>query len=382
VRRQRRGPGGRLWESTISAASAARQRLTLAFVCAAADNGAVTSSKRQQPVATRRTIDTLPREGRACTDAAAHYHRRYYAIAGITVAVESDLPITDATFHPKFKLFEAAGPGADTISLHHHFGLPALQREDLGTEVYRRSPWAIYRKDASWIYLGISPDDDDPTVDRVAVFDDRHEHAHIYNDDARAAHWERGGLDSLTTFPTDQIVLARVLADRAACYLHAGAVVVDGVGLMFAGHSSAGKSTTMQLLARELGDAVEILCDDRNIVRRWPAGCKVHGTWSHGTVPHVSAGSAPLGAILFLSKAKENRLVRVEDRQQVVARLLGCLIKPLADAGWWHKNLDLVEAMTRELPFYEMRFDKSGAIVAPLEELAQERARELAQMTS
>jgi hypothetical protein len=74
--------------------------------------------------------------------------------------------------------------------------------------------------------------------------------------------------------------------------------------------------------------------------------------------------------------------VRIEDRKQIVAHLLGCLIKPFADAGWWHKNLDRVATMTRELPFYEMRFDKSGAIVAPLEELAQERARELAQMTS
>jgi hypothetical protein len=33
-------------------------------------------------------------------------HRRYYQCGGITIRVESDLPITDNTFHPKFKLFQ------------------------------------------------------------------------------------------------------------------------------------------------------------------------------------------------------------------------------------------------------------------------------------
>ena len=30
----------------------------------------------------------------------------------------------------------------------------------------------------------------------------------------------RGGLASLTMFPTDQIMLSRVLADREGCFLH------------------------------------------------------------------------------------------------------------------------------------------------------------------
>ena len=43
-----------------------------------------------------------------------------------------------------------------------------------------------------------------------------------------------------------------------------------------------------------------ILCDDRNIVRRWKNGWRVHGTWSHGDVAEVSPASAPLRAIMFL----------------------------------------------------------------------------------
>ncbi len=36
-------------------------------------------------------------------------HRRYYRIAGISVQVDSDLPITDDTFAPKFRKFQANG---------------------------------------------------------------------------------------------------------------------------------------------------------------------------------------------------------------------------------------------------------------------------------
>jgi MoaA/NifB/PqqE/SkfB family radical SAM enzyme len=82
-------------------------------------------------------------------------HRRHYQIAGITIQVESDLPIADTTFHPKFSSFRVDGQGEDNIIIRHHFALPDLDSVDLGKEIYRRSPWAIYRKGGSWIYTGI-----------------------------------------------------------------------------------------------------------------------------------------------------------------------------------------------------------------------------------
>ncbi len=79
-------------------------------------------------------------------------NRRYYQVGELTVQVDSDLPITDATFHPKFKHFEVEKPGDDIVRISHHFRLPDLDSPDLGTEVHRKSPWIIYRKKDSWIY--------------------------------------------------------------------------------------------------------------------------------------------------------------------------------------------------------------------------------------
>ena len=286
-------------------------------------------------------------------------HRRYYQCAGITIQLDSDLPITESTFHPKFKLFEVNGPGEDTITIRHHFGLPDLNGQNLGKEVYRKPPWASYKKGDSWIYTGIFPTRGDESIHTVAVFNHAHTRVRIYNNQTREESFRKGDLHSLTLFPTDQILLARVLADREGCCLHSSGVILDGNGLLFVGHSDAGKST----IATMLRGKTELLCDDRNIVRRLTEGYKVYGTWSHGDVPDVSPSSAPLKAILFLEQAPENRIIPVDDRKEITRRLLACLIRPFETADWWDKTLGLVEKMAREVPCYVLKFDKSGDVV-------------------
>jgi MoaA/NifB/PqqE/SkfB family radical SAM enzyme len=290
-------------------------------------------------------------------------HRRYFKIADMTIQVDSGLPITETTFHPKFKIFAVDRPGDDTISIRHHFSLPDLEGKDLGREVYRKAPWAIYKKDGSWVYLGISPTQGDKTLHRVAVFNQEHTAARIYNDRDEA--FLKGDLHSLTLFATDQILLARILADRAGFYLHSCGVNFSGKGLLFVGHSEAGKST----MATILKEKAEILCDDRIIVRRKPEGFRIYGTWSHGDVPDISASSASLQAILFLEKAKENRLVPLSDKKEITKRLLSCLIKPLLTADWWEKTLPLIEKISYEVPSYMLQFDKSGGVVDLLKQL-------------
>jgi len=86
-------------------------------------------------------------------------------------------------------------------------------------------------------------------------------------------------------------------------------------------------------------------------------------------VPDVSPNSAPLKAILFLEKAKENRLIPISDKKETTRRLLECLIKPFVTADWWEKTLSLVDKVVEEVPCYVLRFDKSGRVVGLLEKL-------------
>ncbi|MBI5400356.1 radical SAM protein [Candidatus Saganbacteria bacterium] len=125
-------------------------------------------------------------------------HRTYYQIGGITIQVESDLPITDKTFHPKLAPFHVAGPGADTVYIHHHFALPDLEKKDLGKRLYSKPPWSIYKKDDTWIYLGISPSTGEKDLHKIAVFNADHSRGQIYHPNDKS--FKKGDLSALTSF--------------------------------------------------------------------------------------------------------------------------------------------------------------------------------------
>ena len=305
-------------------------------------------------------------------------HRRYFQIAGITVRVESGLDFDDVKFQKQFTPFAVAGPGEDNVTLRHHFELPDLKGKDLGKELYRKPPWAVSSKNGTWFYLGIAPTPDGPELDRVAVFNAQHTRATIYSPPSDVERIRTNGWGSLSLLSTDQIWLAPLLADRNAVLMHSAAVILNGQGLLFVGHSDAGKSTTVTMLKNACVGAgpegnhkgsplqVEVLCDDRNIARRWNDGWRVHGTWSRGDVPDVSSASAPLRAILFLHQDSRNAITRLSDRKEIWKRLLATLIKSMVTAEWWQKELDVLEGIVNEVPCYTMDFDKSGAIVEKL----------------
>lgn len=311
-------------------------------------------------------------------------NRRYFQVAGITVCVESDLDFDTINFKDELMAFVVDGPGDDNVMLRHHFELPNLTGKDLGRERYRKPPWAISCKNGTWFYRGILPYGDDRDLHRFATFSADHSHGTIYSPALDREMIIANGWQSLSLFPTDQIWLGPLLADRNAVLMHSAAAIVNGKGLIFIGHSDAGKSTTMEMLkeASRVGQGknrlenkqglyVEILCDDRNIIRKWEDGWCVHGTWSHGTTADVSSSCAPLESILFLEQAKENKIVPLNDRKLIWRRLLATLIRSMVTAEWWEKELNVLEQLVCEASFYTMYFDKTGAIVPELGRLTR-----------
>ncbi len=302
-------------------------------------------------------------------------HRSYFRIAGITVCLEhDDLSLSNSTFKEELNVFKVDSPGEDNITLRHHFKMPDLKGVDLGKEFYRRPPWAISLKRDIFCYKGILPEQDDSELHRLAFFNADHSRGVIYSPPGSKDHILNSGWQSLSLFPTDQIWLAPLLADRSAVLLHSAAAAINGQGFIFVGHSDAGKSTTMELLKKaqlKKQPKAEILCDDRNIIRRWPDGWYVHGTWSHGDVADVSSTYAPLKGILFLEQAPVNEIASLTDRKQIWRRLLATLIKPMVTAKWWEKEIDTLEQIVNQAPCYIMRFDKTGAIISELERLTK-----------
>lgn len=283
-------------------------------------------------------------------------HCHYYRLGGVTVKVASQVPIGDGFYSTALAPFRVSLPGDDPVVIRLATPVPPVSDLVQGGALYQESPWAVFRRRDSWAYLATSPAGGFEDTSALALLSDDHSYATVYRSAEAFAGQTHTALSTLTT---DQILLARVLADRQGCFVHASGIIVDGRGLLFVGHSGAGKSMMMKLL-RGHG---EILCDDRIIVRRWPEGFRIHGTWSHGELPDVSPNDAPLHAIFFLEKAEVNEALPITSTRERLAGILGHVVKPLVTADWWEKTLDLAGKLAAEVPAYRLRFDLSGDVV-------------------
>ena len=132
-------------------------------------------------------------------------------------------------------------------------------------------------------------------------------------------------------YPLDELLVGHLLAQGRGVELHGcGIIGRDGRGRMFVGQSGAGKTTTARLwLDHDPG--LEIVSDDRIVVREMSGQWRMFGTPWHGDAALSSPSSAPLEAIYLLQQAPATRVVDI-DRAVAAARLFGCTFPLFYDA--------------------------------------------------
>ncbi len=285
-------------------------------------------------------------------------HRIYYSCAGITVRFESDEPMVEGALHPTFGPFRTEGHDGDMISIRLYPELPYLSGRDLGDLVYQRGGWKVRRKDGFWIYTKCPNGGGE--ISSIATFSRDHTRVRIYGNVLEQAGSDDCSLQHDDLIFLTQTSLAHVLARRNGCFLHSSGVILSGKGILFLGRSGAGKSTLRRMILSMPG--ASSLCDDRNVVRKWPDGYSVHGTWANKSLKDVSAASLPLGAMMFVEQADENRIIPMEDRKEIIRRLLPRVIRPVESAEWWKGSLALVDDLAKDVPCYRVRCDLSGRI--------------------
>ena len=296
-------------------------------------------------------------------------HRRFYRIAGITIKVESDLPFEESTFSTNVKKFEVLQPEGDLIHVSHHFFLPDLEGKDFGPQISGDDWFQIYRRNGSWIYIAADPPhtpiEDPRCIDAIAFFKESHARGYVFHRDD--SYFRAGDSNSIFVVSSDQLFISTLLADREGCYLHSSGVDLHNNGFAFLGHSGAGKST----IAKMLKTGTKLLCDDRTIIRRWPEGFKIHGTWSHGEISYVSPGSVPLRAILFIEKGKDCFLVPMGNKKEILMKLMENLVIPVATSDWWGKIFILLDKIISEIPCYMLHFNKTGDVDGLIRDLCE-----------
>lgn len=212
--------------------------------------------------------------------------------------------------------------------------------------------WQLFVEDGNWIYrhrqqppwqLGIFPPDFSSGVIHVAA---------------------RPENPDLFVFPLDhplgELLMMNLLGRGRGILLHACGVVYQGEGYLFAGHGSAGKTTTARLWQHLPG--AQVVNDDKVILRKKDGVFWMYGTPWHGEGGMALPLSAPLKRIFLLNQASENYAKSLPPAL-AVSMLLARGFVPLWDAEKIDFTLEFLSELVQTLPCQVLGFRKDPAII-------------------
>jgi hypothetical protein len=162
-------------------------------------------------------------------------------------------------------------------------------------------------------------------------------------------------------YPLDELVMMHRLALGEGVEVHAlGLADEDGSGYLFLGHSGAGKSTTARLWMAQPG--VQLLSDDRIIIRKHDDKFWMYGTPWHGDAGVASPDQAPLSAIYLLEQAPANELAPLSP-SKAAAELFARAFVPHYLKSGIQFTLTFLDQITRSVPCTVLRFTPTPSAV-------------------
>ena len=148
------------------------------------------------------------------------------------------------------------------------------------------------------------------------------------------------------------LLFAFAAAPHAALEMHASVVMRGGRGFLFLGRSGTGKSTHSRLWLEHI-PGTELLNDDNPVLRIVDGSARVFGTPWSGKTPCYKAQDVPVGAIVRLQQAPENRVFRLGTVQAYASVMASCSgfrpIRAIADAQ--HETL---ASLVASVPCYQL----------------------------
>jgi hypothetical protein len=227
-------------------------------------------------------------------------------------------------------------------------------------QIFDGQTWSLFKDNATYALLHHSVTDDPPLW--RAEFQDPPTAATIYCSEQFLR--DEAGTTKLLNpliYPLNQLLLMYILAHREGAILHAAGIIVDGRGYIFPGKSGAGKSTlTRQLIGQP---EIELLSDDRVVVRKIEGELQVFGTPWPGEARIAHNKSAPLGGIFFIYPGQTNQAEKITP-QEAAKKLLPVTSIPWYDREPMVKLLALCEEMALGQPAFNLYFKPDWEIAA------------------
>ena len=273
-------------------------------------------------------------------------------IADVVISIEGK---TSGEIPPAYLPF--IGQGKPDISLRLHRGIPEIV---VGEKVFECPPiWTLYRENGTSV-IRLFPEMGD--LQRALFFPHPLKHADLYF------------ADNCTRFidpyfgPTIELLLMHYLAQERGVTLHACGIVLEDKGILFLGESGAGKSTLARMWDQENG--VDILSDDRVIVRKQGPEFRVYGTPWHGEATFGSPREAKLERIFFLKHGQKNSLKEMKGIDPL-SHLLTCSFPPLWDSQAMEFILEFFSHLATKVPCQELSFRPEKSVLALVKKISK-----------
>ncbi len=218
--------------------------------------------------------------------------------------------------------------------------------------------WRLLKKDNAYIYKSSLKDKKqlmliNKTFERIT--------AHILRDKSKGRVWRVEDI----IYDFLQVLLISYLARLGTgIFTHAiGVKDLDGGGLLFAGKSGCGKSTTARLWHRYSGAMV--LNDDRVIVRRHTGKYFIYGSPWHGEFGdylYSRMEPAPLRKLFFIHHAPNNT-ARPIFKKEAFERLYPALFPAFWDKRSLENTVSFCQGLIRNTPCYIFGFAKNKQMI-------------------
>jgi hypothetical protein len=233
-----------------------------------------------------------------------------------------------------------------------------LSREPCGKKLFDSGAlWQLYHYNGSFLFCFTSPTFGlfpykEATFDQDFKSGEVYLHHHFFKHDQPVYPLE---------YPLDELLITNLLAKGRGVEIHAcGLIDSLGNGHLFVGQSGAGKTTMARLWQKAEG--IEILSDDRIILRKIDGTLWMYGTPWHGEAKLASPNRAPLKQIYFLEKGIENELVLL-GTLDAMGRLFASSFIPFYASFGIEFTIGFFQEIMKTIPCYKLKFVPDERIV-------------------
>ena len=151
--------------------------------------------------------------------------------------------------------------------------------------------------------------------------------------------------------------IADLLVEENTVVFHSSSFMVNGNAFLITARSGVGKSTHSRNLRALLDDKFIYINDDKPLVSVNENNVTVYGTPWNGKERRSNDISAPLKAVLFLSRGETNTYRKIVNKEEIYIKMISQIYLPKEKAKR-ELALKVADAILKNINFYEINVTK------------------------